>query len=569
MTTHFRKCALVALLLLVSSAPVHADDEPLKLVDAQKALQQSDFVSATMILEGVTAREPKNAMAWQLYGYSLHAQGRLEEALKAHTTAAGFPTTAGVAAYNAACASALLGRADDAFRWLNTSAQTGFNLKAARTDADFTSIRKDPRWAKLFPTVLTGSALFVEQPRVLYTLVGEAAGDQFGWVARTLGDLDGDGVLDFGATAPSHKTGGTQSGRVYVYSGRAGKLLFTIDGTPGISLGNSVAPAGDINGDGVSDIIAGAPGRGANGTNAGQAFVYSGKDGSLLLSLSAGEAGDGFGTKVCSLGDLDEDGSSELFVGAMTSNANGAGSGCAYAYSGKTGELLFTIDAESAGDSFGSSADCMRGGSPNLLVVGAMTAGPRNTGRAYVYDVTSAGAELAFTIDGDATSANLGQYFVAIAGDVDADGTPDIYASDWNNAALGPATGRVFIHSGKTGERILTLTGTTPGEGFGTSPSTAGDVNRDGHADFIVGAWQHSSVAGSAGRCYLLSGKDGSQLATYTSRQSGDTLGFDAVGIGDVDGDGGTDFLLTSAWSPALGAQTGRVFVIAGPTFTE
>ena len=66
-----------------------------------------------------------------------------------------------------------------------------------------------------------------------------------------------------------------------------------------------------------------------------------------------------------------------------------------------------------------------------------------------------------------------------------------------------------------------------------------------------------------------LSGKDGSQLATYTSKQAGDTLGFDAVGIGDVDGDGGIDFLLTSAWSPALGPQTGRVFVIAGPTFTE
>ena len=562
------KAVLFAVLLLVTSAALHADDSP-TLAEGQAAIQAQDFVGAAMILEVVTAREPKNAVAWQLFGYALHAQGRMDEALAAHAKTSSFPTTAGVGSYNAACACALLGRTDEAFGWLNKAKLVGYSLATAKTDPDFNSIRQDARFQKLFPSVLKGDALFVEKPRILYTLVGEAAGDQFGWVARTVDDLDGDGVLDFAATAPSHATGGVQSGRVYVYSGRAGKLLFSVDGKAGYSLGNSVAPAGDVNADGTPDLIAGAPGGGGNRSRAGTALVYSGKDGALLLSLTAGEAGDGFGTKVCSLGDLDGDGHSDVFAGAMYSNAGGSGSGRAYAYSGKTGQLLFTIDAESAGDSFGSSADCTREEGSNLLVVGAMTAGPKNTGRAYVYDVTNSGAELKFTIDGDQTSSNLGQYFVAIAGDVDADGTTDIYASDWNNAARGLATGRVFIHSGATGELILTLTGTTRGEGFGTSPSTAGDVNRDGHADFIVGAWQHSSAAPAGGRCYLLSGKDGSELATYTSKQPGDTLGFDAVGIGDVDGDGGIDFLVTSAWSPALGPQTGRVFVIAGPTFTD
>ncbi|MFT7665131.1 MAG: hypothetical protein ACI87A_003366 [Planctomycetota bacterium] len=564
------KRLLTTLLVLFLVTAINADDGESQgptLADARQAVAKNDFVGATMLLEVVTAREPKNAQAWQLLGFSLHSQRRFEEALKAHTTAAGFKATAGIGAYNAACACAMLERADDAIAWLTKAQQAGHDISAAKTDPDLKSIQKAPAFANLFPNVLAGSASFVENPRVLHTLDGEAAGDQFGWVARAVDDLDQDGVLDFAATAPTHASKGPASGRVYVYSGRSAKLLFTMDGSPGQLLGSSVGPAGDVNADGTPDIFAGAPGSGKDGQSPGNAYVYSGKDGSLLLSLSAAENNDGFGTSVCSLGDLNKDGHSDLFVGAISSGKQGSGSGAGYVYSGKEGVLLFSIPAESAGATFGSAAACTRGGEPNLLVIGSMTAGPKNTGRAYVYGVSDQGAELRFTILGDDTSSNLGQYFVAIAGDVDNDGTKDIYASDFNNGALGSGTGRVFVHSGRTGESILTLTGSVAGEGFGTSPSNAGDVNRDGHADFIVGAWQHSSAAPSGGRCYLLSGKDGSQLATYTCKQAGDTLGFDAVGIGDVDGDGGIDFLLTSAWSPVHGRQTGRVFVIAGPTF--
>jgi hypothetical protein len=94
-------------------------------------------------------------------------------------------------------------------------------------------------------------------------------------------------------------------------------------------------------------------------------------------------------------------------------------------------------------------------------------------------------------------------------------------------------------------------------------------VDGDGRADLIVGAWKNADGAAAAGRCTLVSGADGRVLTAYTSRMEQDTLGFDAVGLGDVDGDGGVDFLLSAAWSEAHGVQSGRVFIVAGPVFAK
>ena len=67
----------------------------------------------------------------------------------------------------------------------------------------------------------------------------------------------------------------------------------------------------------------------------------------------------------------------------------------------------------------------------------------------------------------------------------------------------------------------------------------------------------------SGGRAYLYSGRTGALIKTYTCRTPGDTFGFDAVGMGDIDGDSTTDFLITSAWSAVNGFHSGRVFIIS------
>ena len=106
----------------------------------------------------------------------------------------------------------------------------------------------------------------------------------------------------------------------------------------------------------------------------------------------------------------------------------------------------------------------------------------------------------------------------------------------------------------------VTDTGTAL-DGIGTA--TAGDVDGDGRADLIVGAWQYAGAALSGGRATLFSGKDGHVLKTFTCRIPGDTFGFDAVGMGDVDGDGTDDLLITSAWSGVRGYRSGRVFIVS------
>jgi hypothetical protein len=219
------------------------------------------------------------------------------------------------------------------------------------------------------------------------------------------------------------------------------------------------------------------------------------------------------------------------------------------------------MTGQHADDEFGSAVSGFSDSKFTFVVVGAPGAGARRTGRVYVYSDLCGKPKFAF--DSDETGKQLGYMFVSIVGDVDGDGVPDIFASDWRNAAKGPSTGRVYVYSGKSGRRITALTGESSGEGFGTTQSIAGDIDGDGFADLIVGSWQYAGAAVSGGRAYLYSGKEHRLMKTFTSKIPGETFGFDAVALGDVDGDGIGDLLITSGWSAVHGNHSGRVFLIS------
>ncbi|HKA37226.1 MAG TPA: FG-GAP-like repeat-containing protein [Thermoanaerobaculia bacterium] len=532
-----------------------AAEAPPGLPEANQKLQAGDAAGAAKVLEGLTAREPANAEAWRLLGVANLRLKNLDQAEAAFRKALQAAPDLHLAMYGLAGVAARRGNSDAAFEWLSkVKATRKMDMTFMQVDPNLESLKADPRFARLQPAPEEFADPFVEKVKILREWDGEAVNDQFGWIARSIGDVDGDRVNDVVTSAPTKDIGGARAGRVYAYSGKTGKLLWSADGTPGDRLGLGIEGAGDVNRDGVPDVIASAP-------DAGKAYVYSGRDGRILLTLTAEDKGDSFGRHVSGAGDVNGDGHADVIVGAPGNNAGGKGAGRAYVYSGKDGRLILTLTGEREGDAFGSTVAGFSDGKRMLLLVGAPNAGPRKTGRVYVYDALSAKPK--FVVESDEKGSALGQMFVSVPGDLDGDGFPDIYASDWSHNAKGNSTGRVYLHSGSTGRLLRTLTGETAGEGFGIGTAGAGDVNGDGFDDLIIGSWQFAGAAPSGGRAALFSGKDGSVLKTYTCKVPGDTFGFDAVGIGDVDGDGVIDLLVTSAWSGIHGYHSGRVFIIS------
>ncbi len=170
---------------------------------------------------------------------------------------------------------------------------------------------------------------------VLYTFNGDSAGDGLRAVSGA-GDVNGDGFADLIVGAAGDDNNANGSGIARVFSGVDGSVLYTFEGDSstdlfgiGESLGVSVSDAGDVNGDGFADLIAGAPNAAANGQRSGRSRVFSGADGSILYTFegdpSNGFFGDSFGVSVSGAGDVNGDGMADFIVGASSGGANGGG----------------------------------------------------------------------------------------------------------------------------------------------------------------------------------------------------------------------------------------------------
>ena len=389
---------------------------------------------------------------------------------------------------------------------------------------------------------------------ILHEWRGEHANDQFGWVAEDAGDVNGDGVNDVITSAPFWQVDGKPAGRVYLYSGKSGALLASHDGAPGDLLGMAVSGIGDVDGDGFADYAAGAP---QPRTGAGEVKVWSGKTHALLGSFDGDQPGDSFGRELAGCGDFDRDGTPDLLIAAP---GFAGGAGRVHRISGAGGDRVDHFDG-GPGETLGSVVAGDFDGEHPLMVLGAMNAGEGQRGEVRVYRGLT--PELHFTLQAREHNVNLGRFFASVFGDCNGDGVPDVYCVDFESNAGGAGSGEAVVASGEDGAVLHRFVGAA-GEGLGIGNAVAGDYDGDGAADLVIGAWTNSEQAPSAGKVYLRSGRNGAVLRTWTCVNANDTFGFDATVLGDVDDDGRPDYLFTSAWSGANGVRSGRVFVMSG-----
>ena len=395
---------------------------------------------------------------------------------------------------------------------------------------------------------------------IIHSFVGENIGDAFGWLGADLGDIDGDGANDFLLTAPFY--GENSEGKTYVYSGQDGTLMHEIVGAAGSLLGYSARGAGDVNADGVPDYILGGPGAG------GHAIVYSGADHSILLDLSETSTGEAFGVSVDGAGDVNADGYADLVVGAGRADVSETitDTGRIYLLSGIDGSVLWTHEGDAPqgrlGSGIGGIGDVNGDDVPDQ-VAAAPFAGTH--GQALVLSGTD--GSLLYTLepvsdDAPVSAGTYGVFFADAAGDANGDGTPDIFVGDYA-AQRGEAagTGRAYVYSGVDGALLHMYDAENDGDGLGPGRALP-DIDGDDRADLILAGWQSSAGVENGGKIYVHSGADGAVLHTVTGEIDADALGVDAFGVGDVNGDGALDYMLTAVGNDFNGADVGRAYVV-------
>ncbi len=402
--------------------------------------------------------------------------------------------------------------------------------------------------------------------QTLYKWAGRAAGDHFGAAVSNAGDVNGDGFEDLVVGARFADPGGRiDAGTVYVYSGLDGSVLHTWHGAKADDIiGNTVSGAGDVNGDGFDDVIVSAQRADPGGmSKAGSALVYSGADGSLLYQWDGESAFDQFGGLVSGAGDVNCDGYDDLLVGALFADPGGRiDAGSAYLFSGANGTLLYQWNGQMAHDVFGQSVsnagDVNADGVPDL-VVGAQSTDPggqQDAGSAFAF--SGADGSLLYVWDGQASDDRLG-YSVSDAGDFNGDGFDDVIvgAPDADPGGLSKA-GSAYVFSGLDGSLLNQWNGTVYYGNFGFSVSSAGDVNRDGFDDVIVGAFRAGSV-------FVFSGADGSLLHQWNEGVNELWFGFSVSGAGDVNADGWDDLVVGAHGSSHPGglSQAGTAYVFS------
>ena len=370
---------------------------------------------------------------------------------------------------------------------------------------------------------------------IVFEWRGEQPDDLLGHTVVAGVDLDEDGVPDIvsGAAGPPH------GGSVSAYSGKTGKRIWgpqVADVRGDAGFGTAVAFVDDLDGDGVPEIAAGAPGDGA-----GVVFLLAGADGRPLLRIDGDHLKERFGDRVVGVDDHDGDGHGDLAIAAtglegaklpavirIVSSASGAlirEFGLGSPKGDRLGFAMVTIPDQD-GDGLRDLVASAIGAAEHAGVVAAFS---------------TASGEVLWRVQGERHSEELG-HDLDLGGDLNGDDRPEVLASAYH-------AGRdsyILALDCKSGAVVRRFESGTE-NGLGHCVAGVGDMNGDGVPDVAAGAPNEAAFdCLDVGYVHVLSGKDGSLLGKLVGGHEDGRFGYDISGIGDLDGDGRSEIVIGS-----------------------
>ena len=449
--------------------------------------------------------------------------------------------------------------------------------------------------------------------------------DYFGISVAAIGDLDGDGVQDLAVGADGDDNGGTDHGAVHVmFMNRDGSVKDTVeinDSTangPVLSdddfFGASVAAIGDLDGDGVPDLAAGAWGDDHGGTDHGTVHVmFMNGNGSVKDTVKINDSTanspvlsdyDYFGGSVAAIGDLDGDGVTDLAVGAQGDDDGGQNRGTVHVmFMNGNGSVKGTVEINNStangpvlsdDDGFGRSVAAigdLDGDGVQDLAVGANgdDNGGTDHGAVHVMFMNGNGS-VKDTVEINNSTANgpvlsNNDFFgtsVAAIGDLDGDGVPDLAAGANGDSNGGEGRGAVhvmFMNGNGTVKGTVEINDSTANgpvlsdeDYFGASVAAIGDLDGDGVQDLVVGAWGNYNGGPGRGAVHVMfmngNGTVKGTVEINDSTANGpvlsdeDYFGISVAAIGDLDGDGVQDLAVGADGDDNGGTDHGAVHVM-------